>query len=81
VTTPRNEAAAEYRDMIDGEWTWLYDDYADGSAFITDDPIGSQSPIVEGLDPMKATQIVAAHNMLVRAILHDTEAPEGGERG
>jgi len=54
-----------------GVWSWLIDSYDDGTAFITDDPHGSQAPIVDGLRRNVARAIVNAHNA---ALAHERSA-------
>ena len=40
------------------KWTWLYDDYDAGTVFITDDPQGVQTPLVQGITKEEAERII-----------------------
>lgn len=48
-------------------WAALYDDYDSGSMFITDDPTGMQTPLVEDLQAGEALRLVEEHNRSVNA--------------
>ena len=45
-----------------GPWKVLYEDYDAGTVFVTRDPTGTQSPMVEGLTIEQGTAIAAALN-------------------
>ncbi len=54
--------------MSDRDWDWLIDDYERGTVFITDDPSGSQRPIIEGITQWQAMRIIRFHNRRVNGL-------------